>query len=94
MSDKTEEGQLPCLSILIEDDEFEEFPVGTLMSADEGNPNNLVLDEWQQGWDDDEDDQQAGNSEFVRHLREEIAKKLSSPPALQQEATPVSGQQQ
>jgi 26 proteasome complex subunit DSS1 len=78
---------LPRLSILIEDDEFEEFPVED-WQVDTVALAGLKVQEWEEGWDDEDGNPVNTNdndSEFKRHLREEVERANSR--VLQQRQT-------
>ena len=78
---------LPRLSILIEDDEFEEFPVED-WQVDAVALNELKVQEWEEGWDDEDgnpSNENDSNNEFKRHLREEVERANSK--LLQQRQT-------
>lgn len=78
---------LPRLSILIEDDEFEEFPVED-WQVDTVALDGLKAQEWEEGWDDEDgnlNDDNDGSNEFKRHLREEVERANSK--VLQQRQT-------
>ena len=64
---------LPRLSILVEDDEFEEFPVED-WQVDVVALEGLKVQEWEEGWDDEDGTlvNNDGSNGFKRHLREEI----------------------
>lgn len=64
---------LPCLSILQEDDEFEEFDVED-WKVDADMMAKLEVEKWEEDWDDDFGAQRAESDEFGRQLREEIAR--------------------
>lgn len=79
------DASLPRLSILIEDDEFEEFPVED-WQVDAVALDQLKVQEWEEGWDDEDNNPTSNDgNEFKRHLREEI-ERANSKLVLQRQA--------